>query len=106
MQIIQGPKVFQAIADANRRRILDLLRDGDRPVQDLVSEVDISFGAVSQHLRTLREAGLVSRRKDGRRRIYRLEAEALKQVHDWTAVYERAWRGRFARLRARLEGGE
>lgn len=106
MLIPAQTNVFHAIADPNRRRILDLLRAGDRPVQELVHEVDISFGAVSQHLRTLREAGLVSRRKEGRQRIYRLRPEALKQVHDWTAVYARAWRGRFDRLRARLEGGE
>lgn len=106
MQAVHEPKVFQAISDVTRRRILELLREGDRPVQELVDEVDVSFGAVSQHLKTLREAGLVSRRKEGRRRIYRLHAEALKPVHDWTAVYARAWRGRFSRLRVRLEGGE
>jgi len=100
------PRVFQAIADPTRRRILDLLKEGDRPVQELVSEVDVTFGAVSQHLKTLREAGLVSRRKDGRRRIYRVQPEALKQVHDWTAVYETAWRGRFRELRSRLERDE
>ena len=83
-----------------------MLRDGDRPVQELVNNVDVTFGAVSQHLKTLREAGLVSRRKDGRRRIYHLRAVPLKQVHDWTAVYEKAWRGRFRRLRAHLEGDD
>jgi DNA-binding transcriptional ArsR family regulator len=103
MRVATEPNVFHAIADATRRRILDLLRDGDRPVQELVSEVDVTFGAVSQHLKTLREAGLVSRQKDGRRRIYHLRPEALKQVHDWTAVYEKAWRGRFWKLRAHLE---
>ena len=106
MELPRESGVFYAIADPNRRRILDLLRDGDRPVRDLVDEVDVSFAAVSQHLRTLREAGLVSRRKDGRRRIYSLRAEALREVHDWTAVYEKAWRGRFRRLRVRLEGRE
>jgi len=100
------PNVFQAIADPNRRRILDLLMEHDCPVQELVSQVDITFGAVSQHLKTLRDAGLVSRRKDGRRRIYRLHPEALKQVHDWTAVYEEAWRRRLRKLRAHLEGSE
>lgn len=103
---VSEPNIFQVIADPNRRRILDLLVERDRPVQDLVSQVDISFGAVSQHLKTLRDAGLVSRRKDGRRRIYRVHPEALKQVHDWTAVYEKAWRERFRRLRTHLEGGE
>lgn len=100
------PNVFQAIADPTRRRILDLLREGDQPVQQLVDQVDVTFGAVSQHLKTLREAGLVSRRKDGRRRIYSLQPEALKRVHDWTAVYEKAWRGRLRKLRAHLEDDE
>lgn len=106
MSTVSAPNVFYAIAEPNRRRILDLLNERERPVQELVSEVDISFAAVSQHLRTLREAGLVSRRKDGRRRIYSLRPEGLKQVHDWTAVYDEAWRGRLRKLRAHLEGSE
>ena len=96
------PDVFHAIADPIRRRVLELLRQKERPVGDLVSAFDITFGAVSQHLKVLREVGLVSRRKAGRQRIYRLEAGPLKDVHDWTAVYEEAWRGRFARLKVHL----
>jgi DNA-binding transcriptional ArsR family regulator len=100
------PNVFQAIADPNRRRILELLRENERSVQELVSSFDITFGAISQHLKILREARLVTRRKEGRKRIYRLRAEPLKQVHDWTAVYEAAWRGRFRKLRKHLEKDE
>lgn len=83
-----------------------MLNVRERRVQELVDTFDISFGAVSQHLRVLREAGLVARRKEGRNRIYRLNARPLKRVHDWTAVYQKAWRGRFQRLRSRLEGDE
>ncbi|HXV60708.1 MAG TPA: metalloregulator ArsR/SmtB family transcription factor [Vicinamibacteria bacterium] len=104
MRVAPQSDVFHAIADPTRRRILELLRDGDRPVQDLVTRVDVTFGAVSQHLKTLRESGLVSCRKDGRRRIYRLQAEPLRQIHDWTAVYQKAWRRRFRKLRTHLEG--
>lgn len=95
--------VFQAIADPNRRKILQLLKKGERPVQELVGSFDVTFGAVSQHLKLLRQAGLVARRREGRKRVYRLNAYPLKQVHDWTAVYEEAWHGRFKKLRARLE---
>lgn len=98
--------VFHAIADPSRRRILELLNVRERRVQELVDTFDISFGAVSQHLKVLRDAGLVARRKEGRNRIYRLNAAPLKDVHDWTAVYQKAWRGRFQRLRSHLEGDE
>ncbi len=83
--------IFLAIADANRRRMLDLLAAGDSPAQDLAARFDISFAAVSQHLKVLREAGLVSRRADGRRRIYRLTPAKLRVVENW-------WQGRLKRL--------
>lgn len=106
MNVSSPSPVFHAIADPNRRRILDLLREGERSVQELVCSFDITFGAVSQHLKILREARLVTRRKEGRKRIYRLEPGPLKQVHDWTGIYEAAWRGRFRKLRAHLERDE
>ena len=96
------PDVFQAIADPIRRRVLELLRHDERPAGDLARSFDVTFGAISQHLKVLRDAGLVSRRKAGRHRIYRLEAGPLRDVHDWTVLYEEAWRGRFARLKAYL----
>jgi DNA-binding transcriptional ArsR family regulator len=95
--------VFHAIADVNRRRLLDLLADGDLPVQELAGRFDISFAAVSQHLRVLHQAGLVSRRPDGRRRIYSLEASRLREVDEWTAPYRRFWQGRLKRLRSYLD---
>lgn len=100
------PDVFHAIADPTRRRILELLSEREQPVCDLVGAFDVTFGAVSQHLKILRDAGLVSRRKEGRQRVYRLEGEPLKRVHDWTAIYEKAWRGRFDELRTHLAGKE
>jgi DNA-binding transcriptional ArsR family regulator len=94
---------FQAIAEENRRVLLDLLRDGERPVGDLVEASGLSYSLVSQHLRVLVDAGVADRRADGRQRIYRVEAAPLRVVHDWTGEYERFWEERLARLRGRLD---
>jgi DNA-binding transcriptional ArsR family regulator len=94
---------FHAIAEGNRRALLDQLRDGEQPVGDLVAASGLSYSLVSQHLQVLLDAGVVARRPDGRRRIYRLEAAPLQLVHDWTAEYEQFWGERIARLRRRLE---
>jgi DNA-binding transcriptional ArsR family regulator len=96
-------EVFHAIADANRRKLLDLLADGDLPAQELARRFDISFAAVSQHLKVLHEAGLVKRRAEGRQRIYSLAPTRLREVDDWTARYRRFWRGRLRRLRSLLD---
>jgi DNA-binding transcriptional ArsR family regulator len=74
---------FDALADENRRQILRLLSEGDRPVQQLASELPISRPAVSRHLRLLKEAGLVSERPDGTRRIYRLEEQGMTAVQEY-----------------------
>jgi DNA-binding transcriptional ArsR family regulator len=96
-------EVFDALVDPNRRRILQLLTAGERPVQELVDHFDLSFSAISQHLRVLREAGLVARRREGKSRLYALRPEPLRDLRDWTEIYERAWRGRLARLRSLVE---
>lgn len=93
---------FHAIAEGNRRALLDLLRGGEQPVGGLVSETGLSYSLVSQHLQVLADAGVVARRAEGRHRIYRLDAAPLQGVHDWTAEYERFWDERLARLRRRL----
>jgi DNA-binding transcriptional ArsR family regulator len=98
--------VFHAIGDANRRRLLDLLRDEERSVQALVPHLGITVGAVSQHLKILLESGLVVRRKQGRFRFYRAEPRALKKVHDWTARYRRFWESRLDRLGNYLDQNE
>ncbi len=94
---------FHAIAEGNRRVLLDILREGEQPVGGLVETTGLSYPLVSQHLRVLVEAGVVARRPEGRQRIYRLDAEPLRAVHDWTAEYERFWSERLAVLRERLE---
>jgi DNA-binding transcriptional ArsR family regulator len=95
--------IFHAIADAHRRALLDLLAAGDMPAQDLAARFPISFAAVSQHLKILREAGLVARRAEGRRRIYRLTPERLRLVAEWTAGYQKFWTTRLKRLGAYLD---
>jgi DNA-binding transcriptional ArsR family regulator len=90
--------VFNAVAEPRRRQILDLLADGERPVNDVVRVLDLPQPQVSKHLRVLREVGLVDVRESGRRRLYRIDAEALKPIHDWVEDYERLWSERFDRL--------
>jgi DNA-binding transcriptional ArsR family regulator len=94
---------FHAIADRNRRKILDLLLDGERSVQELVPHLGITVGGVSQHLQVLQSAGLVARRADGRRRIYRIEPSALHAIHLWLAKYDRFWRSRMKKLEGYLD---
>lgn len=94
---------FNAVAEPRRREILDLLASGERPVGDLVRVLGMSQPLVSKHLRVLREVGAVEVRGDGRRRLYRLNAEALKPIHDWVKGYERFWSGQFGRLDAVLD---
>jgi DNA-binding transcriptional ArsR family regulator len=96
-------EVFHAVVDPNRRRILHFLTAGERPVQDLVDRFDLSFSAISQHLKVLRMAGLVARRRQGRSQLYSLRPEPLKDLHDWTEIYQNAWRQHLGRLRSLLE---
>jgi DNA-binding transcriptional ArsR family regulator len=94
---------FNAVAEPRRRQILDVLTGGERPVNDLVAELELAQPQVSKHLRVLREVGLVDVRGDGRRRLYRLNGHALKPIHDWVKNYERSWSERFDRLDIVLE---
>lgn len=98
--------VFHAIADANRRRLLELLREHEHCVQDLVPHLGITVGGVSQHLKVLLDSGLVTRRKQGRQRFYRASPEALDEVHAWTERYRRFWTERLDRLGSVLERSE
>jgi DNA-binding transcriptional ArsR family regulator len=94
---------FNAVAEPRRRQILDLLVGGERSVNDLVRELGLAQPQVSKHLRVLREVGLVDVRDDGRQRLYRLNGQALKPIHDWVKTYERTWNERFAALDDLLE---
>jgi DNA-binding transcriptional ArsR family regulator len=94
---------FNAVAEPRRRQILDVLADGERPVNDLVQLLGLAQPQVSKHLRVLREVGAVDVRDEGRRRLYRLNGHALKPIHDWVKNYERSWSERFDQLDAVLE---
>jgi len=94
---------FNAVAEPRRRQILDLLAGGERPVNDLVDELDLAQPQVSKHLRVLREVGAVEVREEGRQRLYRLNGPALKPIHDWVKEYERTWTDRFELLDAVLD---
>jgi DNA-binding transcriptional ArsR family regulator len=90
--------VFHAIADRNRRVLIDLIEPGPRAVGELVSASGLSYSATSQHLAILRRAGLVSSRTSGRRRLYELHPAALSEVHDWSKRYSEFWRSRLDTL--------
>ena len=94
---------FNAVAEPRRREILDLLAGGERPVNDLVRLLGVAQPQVSKHLRVLREVGAVDVRDEGRRRLYRLNGQALKPIHDWVKEYERLWSDRFEQLDVVLE---
>ena len=90
--------VFNAVAESRRREILDTLIAGEKAVGTIVNDLSIPQPQVSKHLRVLSEVGLVSCRAEGRRRLYRLEPEHLRPLHDWLAAYERAWNERLDRM--------
>ena len=90
--------VFNAIAEAHRREILDSLIGGEKAVGAIVNDLSLSQPQVSKHLRVLSEVGLVTCRPEGRRRLYRLEAARLRPMHDWLAKHERAWNERLDRM--------
>ena len=95
--------VFNAVGDVHRRAILDVLLTGEKAVGAIVREVPMSQPQVSRHLRVLCEVGLVRCRAEGRRRLYRLEPEHLRPVHDWVTKYERAINDRLDRIEDYLE---
>src|SRR5215472_16230286 len=90
--------VFNAVAEAHRREILDALIAGEKAVGAIVSDLSMSQPQVSKHLRVLGEVGLVRCRAEGRRRLYRLEPARLRPFHEWLAKYEQALNDRLDRL--------
>ena len=98
--------VFGALASPVRREILSLLRAGPQPVHALAARFEMRRPSVSEHLRVLRDAGLVSERRDGRLRYYGLEAAPLEQVSDWLRPYERFWRTKLHTLRELLDSDD
>jgi DNA-binding transcriptional ArsR family regulator len=96
-------EAFDVLAEPNRRRILDLLRESERPVGELVRALRISQPAVSKHLRILREGGFVDVRSDAQRRVYRVRAEPLREIDEWLQPYRMLWSSRLDGLERHLE---
>jgi len=98
--------VFHAVADVTRRAILDKLRQGAKPVQDIARGFPVSRPAISKHLRVLHEANLVSERKEGRKRLYSLNPDPLRSVDDWLRGYREFWMTNLRNLKKHVEEKE
>jgi len=94
---------FNAVAEPRRRDILTFLALNERSVGDIVDALSIEQPSVSKHLRVLKEVGLVSARRDGRRMLYRTNADGIRPMHEWTETFERFWRNQLLRIKERAE---
>ena len=109
MQIIMAraattSDAFNAVAEPRRRDILNYLALQERPVGEIVTGLGLEQPSVSKHLRVLRDVGLVNVRRDGRRMLYRTNAESLRPLHEWTKTFERFWQHQLNRIKERAEG--
>jgi DNA-binding transcriptional ArsR family regulator len=93
---------FQTLADPMRFSIVEALLDGEQAVNDIVARLDIHQSGVSRHLRILSEAGFVTARAEGARRLYSLRPEPFRQLDAWVGRYRRLWEGRLDRFAAEL----
>jgi DNA-binding transcriptional ArsR family regulator len=94
---------FNAVAEPRRRDILNYLALQERPVGDIVAELQMEQPSVSKHLRVLKDVGLVHVRRDGRRMLYRTNAEAIRPLHEWSAMFEKFWRHQLSQVKERAE---
>jgi DNA-binding transcriptional ArsR family regulator len=94
---------FNAIAEPRRRLILELIAAEERSVNEIAEALELEQPSVSKHLQVLRTVGLVSVRRDGRRTMYRVNAETLRTVHDWCGMFARHWRGQLRRIKLHAE---
>jgi len=94
---------FNAVAEPRRREILSFIALQERPVGEIVDSLGMEQPSVSKHLRVLLEVGLVNVRRDGRRMLYRTNAEAIRPLHEWTETFERFWRHQLTRVKERAE---
>jgi DNA-binding transcriptional ArsR family regulator len=94
---------FNAIAEPRRREILDTLASGERSVSDIVASLGVDQPSVSKHLRVLRDVDLVRVRRDGRRILYRVNADAIRPLHEWAGTFERYWRRQLTAIKRRAE---
>ena len=94
---------FNAVAEPRRRDILAFLALEERPVGDIVEALNLEQPSVSKHLRVLRDVDLVHVRRDGRRMFYRINADAIRPLHEWTGTFEHLWRQQLIRIKQRAE---
>src|SRR4051812_27286762 len=94
---------FNAVAEPKRRQVLETLAYGEMPVSDLVVRLGWPQPMVSKHLGVLKEVGLVSARREGRQRLYSVNGEKLKTIHDWAKMFERFWAHQLLRIKEQAE---
>jgi DNA-binding transcriptional ArsR family regulator len=94
---------FNAIAEPRRRHILEFLAAEERSVGDIADALELNQPSVSKHLHVLLDVGLVCARRDGRRTMYRTNADALRTVHDWSGMFAQYWRSQLRRIKAHAE---
>jgi DNA-binding transcriptional ArsR family regulator len=102
-QIVTTQATLQVLAEPNRFAIVDFLRDGERPVGDVVRQLRLSQPTVSKHLRVLKDAGLVEVRSDAQRRLYSIRTEPMDEIAEWLETYRELWTTRLNRLEDHLE---
>ena len=95
---------FNAVAEPRRRAILNYLALQERPVGEIVAAMEMEQPSVSKHLRVLLEVGLVKVRREGRQKLYRVNAEAIRPLWEWTSTFERFWQHQLIRVKKRAEG--
>jgi DNA-binding transcriptional ArsR family regulator len=94
---------FNAIAEPRRRHILEFIAAGERSVGEIAEALELEQPSVSKHLNVLRNVDLVTVRRDGRRMLYRANAQTLKTIHDWSGMFAQHWRGQLRRIKAHAE---
>ena len=94
---------FNAIAEPRRRHILEFIAGDERSATEIADALELGQPSVSKHLQVLRDVELVSARRDGRRTMYRVNAQTVRTIHDWSSRFERYWRGQLHRIKAHAE---
>jgi len=98
--------VFNAVAEPRRRDILNFLALQERPVNEIVLALGMEQPSVSKHLAVLKDVGLVAARRDGRNMLYRVKAEAIRPLHEWTSTFEKFWKHQLLRVKERAEASD
>jgi DNA-binding transcriptional ArsR family regulator len=98
--------VFNAVAEPRRRDILNFLALQERPVNEIVLALGMEQPSVSKHLAVLKDVGLVAARRDGRNMLYRVNAEAIRPLHEWTSTFEKFWKHQLLRVKERAEASD